>query len=307
MNKDRLSLISIVVPVYKVERYLDECVESLLAQTYPETEIILVDDGSPDGCPAICDGYASRYDNIRVVHKSNGGLSSARNAGIDAATGEYLMFVDSDDVILPEMAQELYDAISNADAQIAGSSLVSFGNTRKLTKMLPEYTEFSGDEALCAMLDRRIDQSSCTKIYLKSAVGDTRFPEGVTNEDFPFLACLYRKCDKVVYLPKGYYLYRLTPGSITYSFTPSYFDILHNMENVAPLMDNAELEKSYKACLMRTHIDMAYKIVRNKKKSEFRNNYVKSRDFVRKNVFGIMFSPKINIRYKVKAILGQIM
>lgn len=92
-------LISVIVPVYKVEKYLKRCVDSILAQTYPCLEVILVDDGSPDGCPAICDEYAREDRRVRVIHKENGGLSDARNAGIDAAKGKFLGFVDSDDYV----------------------------------------------------------------------------------------------------------------------------------------------------------------------------------------------------------------
>ena len=95
-------LISIVIPVYNVEQYLGECVDSVIAQTYREWEIILIDDGSTDSSGSICDGYAKKDDRVRVVHQTNGGVSSARNAGIEAANGEYLMFVDSDDTIIPE-------------------------------------------------------------------------------------------------------------------------------------------------------------------------------------------------------------
>ena len=100
-------LISVIVPVYKVELYLRQCVDSLLAQTYSNLEIILVDDGSPDGCPAICDEYARKDSRVRVIHKPNGGLSDARNVGLDAARGEYIGFIDSDDWVMPDMYEYL--------------------------------------------------------------------------------------------------------------------------------------------------------------------------------------------------------
>ena len=93
--------ISVIIPVYKVERYLDACVASVVGQTYPDLEIILVDDGSPDNCPALCDAWAAKDTRIRVIHRSNGGLSAARNSGLDICTGEYIAFVDSDDRLEP--------------------------------------------------------------------------------------------------------------------------------------------------------------------------------------------------------------
>lgn len=107
------SLISVIVPIYKVQDYLDECIESIINQTYSNIEVILVDDGSPDRCPQMCDEWAKRDSRIRVVHKKNGGLSSARNAGIDVAKGEYISFVDSDDFICKDALQNLYDRIKN--------------------------------------------------------------------------------------------------------------------------------------------------------------------------------------------------
>ena len=105
MNQDRK--ISVIVPVYNVEAYLPRCVESIMAQTYQNLEIFLVDDGTKDNCGAICDAYARQDNRVRVIHKENGGLSSARNAGIDASTGEYLSFVDSDDWIEPDMYEKM--------------------------------------------------------------------------------------------------------------------------------------------------------------------------------------------------------
>ena len=96
-------LVSVIVPVYKVEKYLDKCIESIVGQTYENLEIILVDDGSPDNCPTMCDEWAQKDSRIKVIHKENGGLSSARNAGLDACTGDYIGFVDSDDWIEPDM------------------------------------------------------------------------------------------------------------------------------------------------------------------------------------------------------------
>ena len=100
--------VSVIIPVYQVENFLRRCVDSVLGQTLPDIEIILVDDGSPDQCPEICDAYAESHDNVRVIHKENGGLSSARNAGMRAASGKYVLFVDSDDWIDPETAAELF-------------------------------------------------------------------------------------------------------------------------------------------------------------------------------------------------------
>ena len=111
--------VTVIIPVYKVERYLDACVESVVRQSYADLEILLVDDGSPDRCPALCDAWAEKDPRIKVIHRENGGLSAARNAGIDAAKGRYYSFIDSDDVVLPRFLQTLYDACEEHDAYMS--------------------------------------------------------------------------------------------------------------------------------------------------------------------------------------------
>ena len=110
--------ISLIIPVYKVEKYLDSCMQTVVAQSYRNLEILLVDDGSPDNSGAMCDAWAQKDARIRVIHKPNGGLSSARNAGLDEATGEYVMFLDSDDTLHPDICSHLYDCLSKHNAQI---------------------------------------------------------------------------------------------------------------------------------------------------------------------------------------------
>ncbi|MBQ3282994.1 MAG: glycosyltransferase, partial [Atopobiaceae bacterium] len=114
--EEDLGLVSIVVPVYKVEAFLDECVSSILSQTYPNIEVILVDDGSPDGCGAICDGWAARDDRVRVVHQENAGLSAARNSGVGVARGDWFMFVDSDDYVGPDFCRRPLELALEHDA-----------------------------------------------------------------------------------------------------------------------------------------------------------------------------------------------
>ena len=116
---EKAPLLSIIVPVYKVENYLPKCMDSILAQTFTDFELILVDDGSPDNCPALCDAAAAKDARIRVIHQKNGGLSAARNAGLDAARGAWIGFVDSDDYIAPEMYEALYQAVQSTGADLA--------------------------------------------------------------------------------------------------------------------------------------------------------------------------------------------
>ena len=131
-----MDLISIIVPVYNVEKYIHECVDSIINQTYKNIEIILVDDGSPDNCGKICDEYAKKDNRIKVIHKPNGGLSDARNHGIDVANGEWLMFIDSDDWIEPNMAEKLLHSALNNKADLAISSVILFDEEKEY---IPEH------------------------------------------------------------------------------------------------------------------------------------------------------------------------
>lgn len=169
--------VSIVVPIYNVEKYLEQCIESIVNQTLEDIEIILVDDGSPDNCPQICDNYAKKDNRIKVVHKKNGGLSSARNAGIEVATGNYIGFVDSDDYIELDMYEKMYN--------IAIENNVDF--------VMSDYYRVSDEGKVIATLD--MDEG----IYDKNKIKKDIFPTLIMGEDINYgrlLAvwhCLYKK------------------------------------------------------------------------------------------------------------------
>ena len=150
-----MELISIVVPVYKVEPYLDKCVSSIVNQTYKNLEIILVDDGSPDNCPAMCDAWAEKDNRIRVIHKPNGGLSDARNAGMSVATGELMAFVDSDDWIAPDMYEKLYHHLTEDGSDIAacGVQMVWENDTPPRLLTRPGSRTLNRDEAMQAIIE----------------------------------------------------------------------------------------------------------------------------------------------------------
>ena len=178
MHQD--ALISVIVPVYKVEQYLPKCVESILAQTYTNLEILLVDDGSPDNCGAICEEYARKDPRIKVIHKENGGLSSARNAALDIARGEYIGFVDSDDWIQPEMYETLLSGIKKNDADMAyGGRYDVDGNTgEKTIGLCPQKEEcISGMEMLGRVFVwDHCDSAAWDKLYHRSLFEQIRYP-----------------------------------------------------------------------------------------------------------------------------------
>lgn len=214
-------MISVIVPVYNTEEYLERCVNSLLRQTYRDMEIILVDDGSTDGSGEICDRFAEREQRIRVFHKKNGGSSSARNLGIDNARGDYIGFVDSDDHVDEDMYERLYDAVCryhvNA-AQIGRDETDADGNILPDICIPPEKDECIAPEKFMEeLLMHRGDCSFCTKLIRREmfSPSDNRFPLGVLNEDFHLLIQMLDRIGPIASLPGHAYhvFYRLGSNS----------------------------------------------------------------------------------------------
>ncbi len=197
--------ISIIVPVYKVEQYLQRCLDSILAQTFTDFEAILVDDGSPDSCGEICDKYAQNDSRIKVLHKENGGLSSARNAALDIATGKYVMFVDSDDWVEPDFCKSAYELVSNKGVDIVsfGFNNVIIDDKSQIKKTLPRATQAPRfihlSEAIEQLITRKdvIFNLAWNKIYIRELFDDVRFPVGRTYEDNATTYLLFIKAKKI--------------------------------------------------------------------------------------------------------------
>ena len=203
-------IISVIVPVYNVESYLKRCINSILCQTYRDFEIILVDDGSNDKSGKICDEYVKEDNRVRVIHKKNGGLSTARNAGIDAAKGTYLFFVDSDDWITQDALYYLITIMEKTKADIVSASYqLTYDESIKIKK---HYTEaiMSRNQAIknyltLGMKRRVADYSACAKLYKKNLFHSVRFPigqlyeDGATNLEIILLVNRYVKSNKIIY------------------------------------------------------------------------------------------------------------
>lgn len=210
-------LVSVIVPVYNVEKYLRGCVDSILAQTYDNFEVILVDDGSPDGSGKICDEYVEKYDRVKVIHKKNGGLSDARNVGIDNASGEYVTFVDSDDMISKDMISELMLPIkADVDVEVACCYFENFNDG--------DFVEFNKiDEDIdCSIISyselikKNIWVISCAKVYKKSLFDSLKFPVGRLHEDEFTTYKLCYAAKKIAWTDDKFYFYRRQrDGSIT--------------------------------------------------------------------------------------------
>ena len=213
------SLLSIVVPVYNVERYLDRCVESLVHQTYRNLEIILVDDGSPDNCPGMCDAWAGKDSRIRVIHKENGGLSDARNAGIGAATGDLLAFVDSDDYVDTSMYEIMLSAMDRTGADVACCGrYIAAGEILTPMHTLDRETVFPAREAVKELLlGGKLEEATWDKMYRRHLFEGVAFPKGENNEDIVVIPRLLLRASSVVHVGRPLYYYWQNPGSITKS------------------------------------------------------------------------------------------
>ena len=211
------SLISVIIPVYNVEPYIRKCVDSVILQTYSRLEIILVDDGSPDTCGEICDDYALKDSRVRVIHKDNGGLSDARNSGLDAAGGEYVLFLDSDDSLAPNCILKLFELLTahNADIAICNYYAVKKGFST-LQSGRQGLHSFSGTEAmeeLFGSLRAQFTVSWC-KLFKAELFRKLRFPKGKIHEDNFTSYRLYHASKKIVYTDEPFLYHLKRPDSI---------------------------------------------------------------------------------------------
>lgn len=235
-------LVSVVIPIYNVEKYLDRCVSSVVNQSYRNLEIILVDDGSPDRCPQMCDRWAEKDGRIKVIHKTNAGLGMARNTGIENATGEYICFFDSDDYIAPETVSEAValQQAQNTDLVVFGMSTVDSNGV--VSTHIPESEKlcYRGEEILVDFLPsviqpdlpapatRNLDLNACTCLFSARLIQDNgwRFvsEREIISEDVYSLLELYRYVDSVAVLKKSFYYYCENETSLTHVYRPDRFE-----------------------------------------------------------------------------------
>ncbi|MFZ4454878.1 MAG: glycosyltransferase family 2 protein [Bacteroidales bacterium] len=248
-------LISIIVPIYNVEAYLKRCVVSIQNQTYPNIEIILVDDGSPDNSGKLCDELAAKDERIKVIHKPNGGLSDARNAGIDIAQGEFLSFIDSDDYIHPQMMELLYQNLVEAKADLSCCDIKNaysteaeyfdFDNTVKL------YTNIEALEMLFTYYCQ-VFVMVCNKLYRKEAFTEFRFAKGKIHEDEFLTYKILHHSPKIVFSDARLYYYYQSPNSIMRSqFSEKRLQYAEAMEERLAYFEAEKLSKFYNLTLQK--------------------------------------------------------
>lgn len=231
-------LISIIVPIYNVEKYLDRCMKTLQEQTYKNIEIILVDDGSPDNCPAMCDKYAQEDSRIKVVHKENAGLGFARNSGLEVATGKYIAFVDSDDYVTGDMCEKLYEAAIKNDADVVYGGIYYTEGTEitRESKVEKQQVWKDGKEFLLEMIGTEpaaandtIIEVSVWKALFKKELFDKHYIRFVSerqfiSEDVIFDIDYLSKANNIVVIPNCVYYYVNNPQSLSKNFRTDRFD-----------------------------------------------------------------------------------
>ena len=230
--------ISVIVPIYKVEKYIDQCIQSILEQTFSDYEVILVDDGSPDNCGRICDEYAKRDKRVHVIHQKNGGISAARNAGLNRffcnVDNKYVTFIDSDDWISAYYFEQLYTTAIMTDADIVSCDYSSKQLVENNGKTNSDNIRiFSGKNALIERYkgNAQIRVSSWGKLYRRNLLEGLSFPEGKIHEDQWFSTMAYYFANRTVFLNDKLYFYRLRNDSITGSeFSMKRFDNIELMD-----------------------------------------------------------------------------
>lgn len=227
-DEERESLISIIVPVYKVEQYLNSCMESITNQTYTNLEIIMVDDGSPDNCPFMCDEWASKDTRIQVIHKENRGLSDARNKGLEKAMGNYVAFIDSDDVIDSKYIEYLYEAIQEIDADFSECAYDRFTDHPDWDdkKKISDITLLTQEEILHKFCNgaKPNNHYVWNKLYKRELIENVLFAVGFQSQDILFCCEVFCKCKKAAHIDNVLYHYRIRVGSVSNAFVKQRFD-----------------------------------------------------------------------------------
>lgn len=258
---ERSPLISVIVPVYNVEQYLEECVDSIIEQTYKNLEIILVDDGSLDRCPEICESYKDKDNRIVVIHQENQGLSAARNSGILAAKGEFIAFVDSDDYINRHTYEKMIKAQQEYEADIVACGVKVFNDGEKPEeKVTSDVSIYSVSEVLKTYLydDSNISVIACNKLYRRKAFDNVLFEKGRLFEDFIPITKIIISSSKIVSVDSELYYYRHRENSINTAnfnvkkFNSRVLDLSYSVDSVIDIISDYNkdlLEYIVPACL----------------------------------------------------------
>lgn len=284
-------IFSIIVPVYNAEKYLKACLKSIREQTYTDFEVILVDDGSPDNCPEICDEFREHEPRCRVIHQENRGLSGARNAGLKIARGKYIYFFDSDDIIANDLLENLYKAFNERKVDVVGFDATVVEPKKKYSLSTGKYT--GQTEAGAKIAKKRIPLSTVPLYCYRAAFlinQNLAFMEKIYYEDVLFTAQVFLKDPQVYYLGKSFYLYNKREGSITTSHVKlkNYKDIIKICEH---LINSSIGNEAARKNVLKSYILLSEEIYRKmddqdkKEGKAIRNSFVA---LIKKSNLGLM-------------------
>lgn len=257
-------MVSVIIPVYNVQDYLARCVDSVLCQSYKDLEIILVDDGSTDHSGALCDDYASRDSRIKVIHKSNGGLSDARNAGLDVMTGDYVTFIDADDYVHPYFVELLLRGLHESGSQIAVCRWQELNDGEEHKSVDTQYLDtvtFTRDEAINSIFYQQdLNHSACSRIFKAEIFKDLRFPVGVLYEDLAIIYPVLSKVEKVALIQPAMYYYMHREGSIITTMTLQRTHVLDHLEALEAQLE--EEAPQYLPAVRSRHMSACFNMLR---------------------------------------------
>lgn len=301
------ALISVIIPVYNTAEFLDECIQSIVHQTYPDLQIVLVDDGSTDRSPKICDEWARRDPRICVIHKQNGGAAAARNTGLKIAKGKYIGFLDSDDYIAEDMYELLVNTMESTEKGIVDcgvSHVFQDGNISEGKKRV--YGELDVAQALDAVFHMEVDTAVWCKLFDRSVFEELRFPEGETNEEFPLIVPSVIKAKGLVQIEACKYFYRHREGSVTSARLPNTKVLYKNLRLMEDQLKQYGIVRrsfgffaahySYLHCLK---LEKNYPILT----PELKKNYKLYRAILWKQLFVYLFSSYSSVKNKVLYLL----
>lgn len=302
------NLISVIVPVYKVEKYINQCIESIVNQTYKNLEIILIDDGSPDSCPQICDEWKNKDIRIKVIHKQNEGLSQARNSGLEICTGDFISFVDSDDFLEKNMYEKLLQIFETNQTDVAACQINRYENNSIYPIKLFKYAKsYNNINYLKSLINRKVDSASWNKLYTRNFIKNSRFIPNKNNEDTLWL--FYRFYDNdftIAYTKERLYYYRKTIGSITTSKLNSHtFDVFFNAKEMAQYDSSHKqiLSKELKNYTINIAIDILWNIRKEQTLANYQTEIQEVFSTIRHNLPSILFSKEQSIKRKIKSLI----
>ena len=310
MNHD---IISVIVPIYNVEQYLQKCLDSILTQTYKELEIILVNDGSKDNSGRICDEYACIDSRVKVIHKKNEGVSIARNVGLDICNGSWICFIDGDDFIEPSYIESLYSNAIKYNADIVTSDFKGYdikkGAFTSYYKKKGRYisNQMTGQKALSLMLRLRENCSVWSKIFKRSSIANLRFPIGRINEDGLFLFYLYQKVNNVVSIPQADYYYRVNPNGLARTVNERQFDIITNIEEMEESFTENVISSDCRNALNIWETIYCTNLLFILHGSDYYKSHSskisKMKQIIRNNFWNVIFNKDLIYKNKIKALM----